>query len=213
MKDVFLRLRRQKFHCFSVSYQSGFNSFILHHIISNSQHPLYTIRKRKYIERERAFRDHPDLFWHAIAPNNCSKTKVVRTWARRRLRNAFVEELRERGINQDGTLENAERVTKYSDTLGKFMKDGKALRLKGSLRLLALPPVLSTKYVDVRKETGRVADILLQCLEDDCISSKNAPHAQKMDSGKSQKTNVPLVHIRRIVTLPQRSRKKLPTLE
>jgi hypothetical protein len=90
-----------------------------------------------------------------------SKKSVVRNWLKRRLRQAFVEELKSRGYDRDG---NAITKGKHAaEEIGQEMIIAQRPRvLTGSLRLSVQPSLLTTKFVDVKREAGSVVDSLIQ---------------------------------------------------
>ena len=90
---------------FRVSYSPQYNYFFIPRILNDKQHPLYESRLRESQNRKKE-----KLWWHATTGNELSKSSVVRSWCRRRLRNAFTEVLQERGFDEHGMLVKDERV-------------------------------------------------------------------------------------------------------
>jgi hypothetical protein len=152
-------LAKCKFSYFYSSYSPTYSFLIKHHVLSDQYHPLFTRIYRKHAERKRA-----GLWWHVTMGLDSSKTKVVRTWLRRRLRNAFIDELEARNISEDGKL-GAGNERAHLPTIQGFLQRGESVSLEGSVKLHAQTPLVAAKYADVRKETGMVIDALLEGLE------------------------------------------------
>lgn len=154
-------LSQQKFRLFACNYAPTYKTFIAHRVQDDVQHPLNEIQRRLSRERKRE-----GLWWHVTVGVTLSKAKVVRSWVRRRLQSAFIEELRERDIEQDGKLvvDNAGKVGRHG-LPAQVLKQLGDVSLTGSVRLHAHPTVILAKYADVRRETGLVADALLQGLK------------------------------------------------
>ncbi|KAF2651968.1 hypothetical protein K491DRAFT_555760, partial [Lophiostoma macrostomum CBS 122681] len=143
---------------FSCSYSSTYSYLITHHILREPYHPLHTRIARKHAERQKT-----GLWWHVTISLDSSKTKVVRTWLRRRLRDAFIAELEARHMTEDGGL-SAGSGREDLPRIQELLQTGKSLSLKGSVKLHAQSPLVAAKFVDVRKETGQVIDALLKGL-------------------------------------------------
>lgn len=155
-------LSRHRFQFFACNHASQYKAFINLRVQEDDQHPLNEVQKRLYQERKRE-----GLWWNVTVGVNLSKAKVVRSWVRRRLQNAFVEELRERGIEQDGRLLGKGRGVERHGIPADVIQQYGSVSLMGSLRLHANPSVVTAKYTDVRKETGVVVDALLLSLKTD----------------------------------------------
>ena len=155
-------LSRHRFQLFACNYASQYKAFINLRVQEDIQHPLNEVQKRLYQERKRE-----GLWWHVTVGVNLSKAKVVRSWVRRRMQNAFVEELRERGIEQDGRLLGTGRGVERHGIPAKVIQQYGNVSLMGSVRLHANPSVVTAKYTDVRKETGVVVEALLLGLKTD----------------------------------------------
>jgi hypothetical protein len=150
MNKVFGLLARQQSKLFTVSYAPQYKTFIPNHVISDHMHPLNETQKRKARERKRE-----GLWWHATTGVDLSKSSCVRAWARRRLRNAITEELQARGYDENGML-----------IVCNGSQEEKA-NFFGSLRLHIQPALLPAKFTDVKQESGKVIDILLQATKHD----------------------------------------------
>jgi len=155
-------LSRHRFQFFACNHALQYKSFINLRVQEDDQHPLSEVQKRLYQERKRE-----GLWWHVTVGVSLSKAKVVRSWVRRRLQNAFVEELRERGIEQDGRLLDRGRGAERHGVPAKVIQQYGNVSLRGSMRLHANPSVITAKYTDLRKETGVVVDAMLQGLKTD----------------------------------------------
>jgi hypothetical protein len=161
--SVARHLSKHKFQFFTCNHASQHKAFINLRVQEDDQHPLNEVQKRLYQERKRE-----GLWWHVTVGVHLSKAKVVRSWVRRRLQNAFVEELRERDVEQDGRLilDKGKAIGRHGIPT-EFMKEHGHVSLVGSVRLHAQPSVITAKYTDIRLETGAVVDALLQGLKHD----------------------------------------------
>jgi hypothetical protein len=145
MSQIYKLLARQQWSLFSVSYAPEYKTFIVNHIISDPTHPLHETQKRRARERKRE-----GLWWHVTTGADLTKSSCVRVWARRRLRNAVIEELRARGYDENGMF------------IGTHPAHGKTPDFKGSLRLHIQAPLIPARYDEVKYQAKKVFDILLQ---------------------------------------------------
>ncbi|KAI4940742.1 hypothetical protein J4E86_010714 [Alternaria arbusti] len=152
---VYSLLARQQPRTFKVSYATDYKHFILNHVASDPQHPLCETQRRRQREKKKE-----GLWWHATTPADLNKSSCVRTWARRRLRNAIKEELQARGYDENGKFVYPE-VRKSQPGLLNTLRAGNTLDLQGSLRFHVEPPLVPAKYVDVRAEAGAVIEALI----------------------------------------------------
>ncbi|KAH7075708.1 hypothetical protein BKA63DRAFT_305155 [Paraphoma chrysanthemicola] len=155
MNKVAQQLSRQPFNLLRVQYSPGYKSLWQNRLIASPLHPLNETQKRKRTERVK-----DGIWWHATSGPDLSKSSCVRSWARRRLGTAIVEELKARGFHENGT---AMRIPNTAD--GHIAPSKGRLDLKGSLRLHALPPLVPAKFVEVKAEVGKVIDILVQAIK------------------------------------------------
>lgn len=156
MKGVAALLSRTPLKTIRISYSSDYKSFIIHHVASDSSHPLHILQRRRQAEWQKQ-----GLRWHATTGVDLSKSSCVRSWARRRLRNAVVDELKLRGYNEKGIMVDSTAVHGQSD-LVNILQQGRSLDLTGSLRIHVQKPLISAKYTDVRSEVGQLFDIMLR---------------------------------------------------
>jgi hypothetical protein len=144
MKRVFPQLAKIKPRFFKVNYSPEYQRFIVNHVATDPSHPLYEMQKRRIAERKKE-----GLWWHVTTGADLAKSSCVRSWARRRLRNAIVEELKARGFDENG--KPIER-NGFVSGLGA---------IKGSLRLHVQTPLIPAKFVDVRAEVGNILEVLV----------------------------------------------------
>ncbi|KAF2116584.1 hypothetical protein BDV96DRAFT_29519 [Lophiotrema nucula] len=179
-------LARTPFKTFAANYTSAYSAQILRAIVSDPSHPLCLARTRKEKQKERS-----GLWWHVTVNHNASSTKVVRTWITRRLRTAFNDELRLRGITYDGKLTRGKSGFTHRSALSRMMQEGKSLSLTGSIRLHCKPALVTAKYEEVRQETGKAVDILLRGLEADKmekeVRSAQQTYTQKFPRPRGQR--------------------------
>lgn len=160
----FLKRRNQK--TFGVSYSPEYKTFIHHRVASDRQHPLQIPQKRELNARRRE-----GLWWHVTSGLELSKSSVVRSWCRRRLRNAFLEGLKDRGFDEFGRLVDLDILIRKHEGFDPMLARDKEFQLRGSVKLHITPALVTTKYVDVRKETNGLLDILIEGAKVDLRSS------------------------------------------
>lgn len=162
MKTVVTRLSKLKLKTFKVSYSPTYTSYIPRIIASNPSHPLYiTQRRRQQGQRKEG------LWWHATNGTDISKKSTVRTWARRRLRQAFVEELKVKGYDETGKLVDATALERR-DVIN-VIKTGRSVDLIGSLRMHGVAPLVPAKFETVKEEMRGVVDALVQSAVDQAL--------------------------------------------
>lgn len=150
-------LSRFRPQTFRIQYSPHHVSFLPHHVASDPQHPLCTLRRR-----EQSVRKHEGLWWTVTSGVDLSKSSVVRSSCRRRLRTAVVQSLRARGFDEFGRLVDHDALLRARHDLAGQLDREHALSLTGSTRLHIMPPLLATKYLDLRTETDSLMDILLE---------------------------------------------------
>ena len=139
---------------FKVYYTTVYKSLFTNHVATDPAHPLYETQRRRQAEKKKE-----GLWWHATAGADSAKSSCIRTWARRRLRNAVVDELKARGYDETGKFAKPKDVPQRADLMAR-VGAGRTLDLKGSLRLHVQPPLIPAKYVDIRAEAGALIDAL-----------------------------------------------------
>ncbi|RMZ74201.1 chitin biosynthesis [Pyrenophora seminiperda CCB06] len=156
MKSFFSLIARNRPKTFTVSYSPDYKNLIINHVATDPSHPLHETQKRRQRERKKE-----GLWWHATTGVDLNKSSCVRTWARRRLRNAVKDELELRGYNENGILAQP-KATPDSANPTKLRYAAKLPNLTGSLRLHVQAPLLPAKYADIRAETRGIIDALVQ---------------------------------------------------
>lgn len=141
---------------FHVSYAPVYKTFIPHHIASDASHPLHIAQRRRTAEHRKE-----GLWWHVTTSVDLSRSSCVRTWARRRLRNALRHELHQRGYDDTGNMVNVAAFKDRPDLLS-LLRQGISLDLKGSLKLQVQAPLIPAKYADVCADAGQLIENLLQ---------------------------------------------------
>ncbi|KAF3045295.1 hypothetical protein E8E11_007396 [Didymella keratinophila] len=153
------RLARLKPTLFKLSYSPTYTSFAPNYVAANSTHPLH-ITQRRLLKR----RKKEGLWWHTTTGVDVSKSSCVRHWALRRLRQAFVEELREKGYDDSGKLVD---VSKIEDGyVRRVVESGRCVDMQGSVRMHGVPTLVPAKYETVKKEVGGIVDALVQTAVD-----------------------------------------------
>jgi hypothetical protein len=153
--SVFSRLSKWQPKFFKVFYSLEYKTFIQNYVVADRSHPLHQAQTRLSGGRKRE-----GLWWHVTSAGDLSKSSCVRSWSRRRLRNAIVEELRLRGYDENGKLLKTRSTGGVDDTTKASPVS--TYDIEGSLRLHALAPLIPAKFTDVKAEVGSLVDILLQ---------------------------------------------------
>jgi hypothetical protein len=102
--------------------------------------PLHTMFDRRWKERK------DSLWWSVIARWNFEKKRVVRSWACRRLRVAFVESLRKRGYASDGS---------------RIDEAGRELPLVGTAQLSPELSILKIKLEALVQQTDQAVKFII----------------------------------------------------
>jgi hypothetical protein len=152
MSRVFSQLAKQRFQTFKVNYSLEYKRFIINYIASDPFHPLQEAQKR--LNRERK---HEGLWWHVTTGTDLAKSSCVRSWARRRLRHAIVDELKAHGFDENGQAIRQKGSNSPDGPKATKTSDG----LRGGLRLHVQAPLVPAKYVDVRAEVGQVIKTIM----------------------------------------------------
>lgn len=163
MKIAVSRLSKLKLKTVKVSYSPTYTNFILNHIATNPAHPLYISQRRRQQEHKK-----DGLWWHATNGTDISKSGCVRTWARRRLRQAFVEELQAMGYDETGKLVNATAMQDRRDVMN-VLRLGRSVDLAGSLRMHGVGPLIPAKFEQVKEEVRGIIETLVQSSVDTAL--------------------------------------------
>lgn len=162
---TFNRLARLRPTLFKMSYQPTYTSFLPAYIAMSSMHPLKITQRRLLEQRKKE-----GLWWHTTAGTDISKSSCVRHWASRRLRKAFVEELRQRGYDESGKLVD---VGKIEDAyVQRVIKSGRRVDMHGSLRLHGVPTLVPAKFERVKEEVRGIVDALVQTAVDAALEMR-----------------------------------------
>jgi hypothetical protein len=158
MQNLTTLIKRFQPKHFRINYSDQYKSFIIHHIVTDPHHPLYLQRKREYANRKRE-----GLWWHVTSGAELSKSGVVRSTCRKRLRRAFASVLR---FDEHGKLVAPELLEKYIG-VGILPAEGwDNVALKGSLKFHALSPLIPAKQEDVTKEFATIVDAMIHGLKE-----------------------------------------------
>ena len=161
MKWITTLVARQQPKTFRASYSPEYKTFTYQHIATDTSHPLQEAQKRRLAERKKE-----GLWWHPTTGLDINKLSCVRSWARRRLRNAVKDELKQRGYDETGRLVNL-KVLQNQPDLVNVLRQGKTLDLTGSLRLNVQPPLIPAKYSEIRAEVGQLFEVMLQAIKEE----------------------------------------------
>lgn len=163
MKTVAYRLSKLNLKTIKVSYSPTYNNFLVNHIAINPAHPLYITQKRRQNEHKKE-----GLWWHATNGTDISKSGCVRTWARRRLRQAFVEELKAKGYDETGKLVDSTAMQDRRDVVN-VLRLGRSVDLVGSLRMHGVGPLLPAKFETVKADVRGLIEALVQSSVDNAL--------------------------------------------
>jgi hypothetical protein len=155
--SVFAAIMRTPPACFTVSHSHDYKTFMLQHVLADRTHPLHETQKRRQRQRKRE-----GLWWHVTTSSELSKSSCVRAWARRRLRNAVVEELKLRGYDDTGKPLPVEESTKIAAAVLPKSTAPTMPELTGSMRLHVQAPLIPAKFPVVRAEIGHVINQLVR---------------------------------------------------
>ena len=108
-------------------------------ILANPFHTLNPVLQQRHKERDK------DTLWLAVTASTMNSRKILRSKCVRRMREAFHEEMKERGLRPDGR------------TLG----EGQPF-LVGSLEIYAKQPLLDVNHGEVRMQMGLIIDRLVK---------------------------------------------------
>ena len=105
---------------------------------------------------------HQEGLWVMCTSNTMQGPKVVRSWARRRIAQALVEELKSKGYDRRG---------KRVESVGDIRENSKAKEegdmpemLVGTVAIETLPKSLEVKYKEVQRQAGLIVkEILKTC--------------------------------------------------
>lgn len=153
----------RRFQYFGYNYSDEYKAFIHQFIQEDRDHPLWLLRRRAAAQRPKK-----GLWWHVTTDKTAGPKRVVRSWVRRRLMNAFSTALKDRGVDEHGKLLPAvgkEEKYRRSPVFLEMEKRGEEVSLEGSMRLHAEKSMLTAKYVDFKKEVDAVVDALLMARE------------------------------------------------
>jgi hypothetical protein len=167
MKSVFSLIAKQQPKTFRVTYFPGYKALIPHHVVADPSHPLHESQKRRQEARKKE-----GLWWYATTGVDLNKSSCVRSWARRRLRFALLDALKQRGFDQNGKFVNLEAIKDRMDLM-HVLRQGKTLDLMGSLRAHVQPPLISAKYTQVCAEMGHVIESMLQVIKNEAGGSSS----------------------------------------
>jgi hypothetical protein len=181
MNRIFSQLAKQQSKFFKVNYTPEYKTFIINYVVSDPSHPLHEAQKRLSMGRKQE-----GLWWHITTGADLSKSSCVRSWSRRRLRNAIVEELKAHGYDENGKfVKRKASDTRDNPTAATIFDD-----LRGSLRLHAQAALIPAKYVDVKTEVGQVIKTILAAMsaekKNGVSTARPAPRSPRKPSSESR---------------------------
>lgn len=163
MVSVAYRLSKLNITTFKVSYSPTYANFILNHVAANPLHPLCaSLRRRQHARKKEG------LLWHTTNGTDISKSACVRTWARRRLRHAFQEELKAKGYDETGRLAQVTPMLDRPDVMN-VLRRGRSVDLTGTLRMHGVTPLIPAKFETVKSEMRSIIEAMLQSSVDTAL--------------------------------------------
>jgi hypothetical protein len=153
------RLARLKPTLFKLSYSPTHTSFAPNYIAANPTHPLHITQRRLLKQRKKE-----GLLWHTTTGVDVSKSSCVRHWALRRLRQAFVEELRDKGYDESGKCVDFSKIE--DGYVRRVVQSGRCVDMQGSVRMHGVPTLVPAKYETVKEEIRGIVDALVQTAVD-----------------------------------------------
>lgn len=180
-------LKRFQPKYFRINHSNQYKTFIIHHIATDPHHPLYLQRNREYESRKRK-----GLWWHVTSGADLSKSGVVRSTCRKRLRKAFASVLKERGFDEFGMLVEPELLEKYIGVGLLPVKGGDNVAFKGSMKFHALGSLIPAKQEDVKKEFTVIVDAMLGDLKEQLREEKRADAVRSQLDWRSKLRTAPL---------------------
>ena len=157
------RLSKLKLTTFKPSYSPSYANLSTNHIASNTAHPLCIAQRRRQQERPRH-----GLWWCATTGLDVSKSSCVRTWARRRMRHALLEELKAKGYDETGKLVD-KHAMKDEPVVQQVLARGRSMDLMGTLRMHGINPLLPAKFETVRADMRSIVEALVQTAVDNAL--------------------------------------------
>ena len=122
-----------------INYSSRYNpSVSALEFLADKQHSLHLPTLANYNARPTV-----GLWWLVTSNTMLGKKAVVRHWCSRRMREAFVEALKQRGFDKTGTRLMGHNLT-------------------GTLHMLTLPVILKANFDVLKKEAGMVIEYLAE---------------------------------------------------
>jgi hypothetical protein len=140
-------------------------------ILQAPSHPLYIKTRRRWTERLK--NESNELWWNVQGARKAAWKPVLYSWFKRRIRNAFREELKARNLDE-GCRPILEDKTVQAPAL-----------IRGSLTILVHNPDPAVNYETIRKDCGKLIELLF----------RNFP-ATAGDQKRPQKKRAPTTIIR-----------------
>ena len=125
--------------------------------------PSHVLRPRLHQRYEPILKQRYDEFkeglWLGFTSNSMQRTKVVRTWARRRVAQAVTEGLRVRGFDGKGR-----RIEGFGDGGGEEVTKGQSGLdvLVGTVEVEIMNQSVETAFAEVRRQAGLVVEEILR---------------------------------------------------
>ena len=143
-------------------------SYVTQHILNDRSHVLYLpTQKRFQAIQDGRYEERPDGLKIGFVVNTLQKRRVVRSWARRRIDQAVTEALRVRGFDKKGRrLKDCHvsiaKVSGSNSSLTDLTSKSMLEALIGTVNVQILPSSTETKFTEVQRQAGVVADKVLQ---------------------------------------------------
>ena len=141
-------------------------------VLSDHTHVLRPLMRRRYenvLDRRQHWKQ--GGLWIQVTGNSMSKSckRVVRNWARRRIEQALVEKLKERGYDRTGRRlnQNSAKVTSTKNIPCHFARQGSSedvelSSLCGTVSIQVREKIMESKYPEVQQQAGLVVSEVLR---------------------------------------------------
>lgn len=164
------------------------------YMLADHTHPLYPKIRHRYGDVLKGQHDkRKEGLWLMCSSNMLQRERVVRSWARRRVQQAVVEDLERRGFNNRGQpLKIAETTHCY--TLGTSSPNNKRTRtavdtrrhgLIGTADVHVLNKAVEADYQEVQRQAGLVVNEIIKiCGNSDYFGKNLDGRMSKTDPGE-----------------------------
>ena len=136
-------------------------------ILADSTHVLYVPTRYRYQAiLEHKYDERLEGLWLMFTSNPMRYTRVVRSWARRRVEGAVMQKLNDLGFNKSGNMTGHEFPQRRRFSSGITLHDGRAIQaadvLVGTVEVAVLDKCVETSYHEVQRQAGQIAQEIVR---------------------------------------------------